>query len=748
MENYRQITTCRMAITIYLKVFVFCSLLILMLAGQSPAVHAQLPTRTLITGSISENILFTLKGNTRPEANAENDRGRVADQFPIEHMMLLLRQPSQQERALDNFIDNLTDNSSPEFHHWLTASELGIKYGPAEADIDSVTGWLQSRGFIVNTLYPNRLLIDFSGTAGQLHEAFHTEIHQLDVSGTRHIANMSDPQIPLALAPVVAGVVALNDFRGRSGASRAGARSGYTIPGFPAPGPGVPPPPYPPIWYALVPADIATIYDFNPLYMAGYSGQRQTLVMLEDSDVYSSTDWKDFRTTFGLAKKYPSGSFTQVHPNSVGDNCRDPGITPNGDDVEATLDAELASAAAPNASIVVASCANTTTNLGYFIALQNLLCRDNPPAIVSLSYYASELANGAAFNAYNKMLYQQAAAEGVSVFVITGDNGGADYDLPLGLVSVATHGISVNGFASTPYNVAVGATDFGDTYAGTNNRYWSSRNTPNYGSALSYVPEIPWNNSCASSLFASFLGFPTTYGLDGICNSSVATQYFSLTIAASGGGPSGCATGAPAIPGVISGTCAGYRKPKWQSLVGNPKDNVRDIPDVSLFGGNAWNHYYVICYSDPATNRYGISGAPCNRPPDTWTGVAGTSSAAPIVAAVQALANQMTGSRQGNPNPRYYALAAKEYGLRGNDSCDATLGNKVRDSCIFHDITLGDTDVVCTGHHNCYLPSDTYGALSKSDQAYQPAYAATRGWDFATGIGSMNVYNFVTAFAN
>jgi hypothetical protein len=86
------------------------------------------------------------------------------------------------------------------------------------------------------------------------------------------------------------------------------------------------------------------------------------------------------------------------------------------------------------------------------------------------------------------------------------------------------------------------------------------------------------------------------------------------------GGPSRCATGTPSIAGVVSGTCAGYPKPSWQSgVVGIPSDGVRDLPDVSLFSSfGPWNHSYVICYSDPTPGSGGVpcdgTATPANRP--------------------------------------------------------------------------------------------------------------------------------------
>jgi hypothetical protein len=300
----------------------------------------------------------------------------------------------------------------------------------------------------------------------------------------------------------------------------------------------------------------------------------------------------------------------------------------------------------------------------------------------------------------------------------------------------ASRGISVSGEASTQYNVAVGGTDFGDTFAGTNSTYWSSTNSRSHGSALSYVPEIPWNDTCGSALVASFLGFSTTFGATGLCNSADVTDDGLLDIHAGGGGPSGCATGVPSTAVVVSGTCEGYPKPRWQAVLGNPVDGVRDVPDVSLFASSGpWGHSYVLCDSDPSDLSAG-----CNP------GGYGTSFATPIMAGIQSLVNQYTGSRQGNPNPTYYALAAAEYGTTGSSSCDSTLGNAVASSCIFYDVTEGDMDVPCTGAHNCYGPSGSYGVLSTSNSEFQPAYQATVGWDFATGIGSVNAFNLVMAF--
>jgi subtilase family serine protease len=703
--------------------------------------------RPLITQPVDEKSLVTLPGNTRPEVKPANDRGPVADTLPLEHMYLQLKRSSEQQQAAEDLINRLHDQNAPEYHHWLTADQIAERFGPAEEDIQTISNWLTSHGFSVNVVYRANGVIDFSGPASAIRESFHTEIHNLNVNGKPHIANVRDPQIPTALAPAVEGVVSMNDF--------------YPLPQYRLPAQytfssgGQE-------YQSLVPGDLATIYNINPIYAAGVSGQGQTIVVIEDSDVFNPEDWVTFRNTFGLTKEFPQGSFRQIHPQppnnpNNGTACADPAV--NGDDFEAILDAEWASAAAPSAAIVLAACPDTNTNFGGFIAMQNLLTGPGrPPGIISISYAGAESSNGASLNAYINQLYEIAVLQGVSVFAGAGDDGaaGSDYGTP-----AAMYGINVSGLASTTNNVAVGGTDFGDKYLGKTSTYWSATNGKYFNSASSYVPEIPWNDSCASQLITIFLGFKRPYGTEGSCNSPLLPQIL-LNVLAGGGGPSGCAYGNPSIysgvdpvgfnAAVVSGTCKGYAKPSYQSFVsGNPIDGVRDTPDVSLFAADGiWGHYYTLCDSDTAN-----LGAPCVGAPSNWAGGGGTSFATPIMAAIQALIDQAAGGYQGNPNFIYYSLAAQEYSFGGAGSCNSTLGDEVNPQCIFHDVTLGDNAVDCVplvigsetiGTFNCYIPSGPYGVLSLSNQSYEPAYRAAPGWDFASGLGSVNAYNLVKSW--
>jgi hypothetical protein len=667
-------------------------------------------SRVLITSRIDESKLVTLRGNTRREANAKNDRGRVDDSFPMPHLMLQLKRSPELEREFAQFTESLTDKNSPNFRHWMLAAEQGEKFGVAQEDIDTITQWLQSHGFTIDGVQPNKMVIDFSGTAGQIRDMLHTEIHYLEVNGETHFANMSDPRIPRALAPAVVGVVAMHNFPAHA---HVVPRTKYTFAGCGSD------------CYALVPADFQTIYNLNPLYRQGINGKGQTIYVVESSATYG-TDVTTYRNTFLSGW---TGTVTASNP-SGSSACTN---ATNSADIESNLDAEIASAIAPNATIVVATCSQGPLN-----AIQNLVNSATPPAIISMSYGECEAFNGATANASYNTAFHTGATAGVSIFTSTGDEGSSTCENLFGAPTddVALPGIGVTGWGETIYNVAVGGTDFEDTYnAGTGglpiSTYWSSTNTSKYGSALSYIPEIPWNDSCASWLVSNFAGYATPYGSSGFCNSSTATTNNAfITAGAGSGGPSGCATGGggndQADEAEVDGTCAGYAKPSFQSGVfGNPADGVRDIPDVSMFASNGiWGHYMVICFSD-TTN----GGTACTAGnPSVWTGVGGTSVASPMMASIQALVNEKWSlTKVGNPNPTYYSIANAEFTSPEASNCYSINQPSRRGlgtACAFNDITQGDISVVCKYNGNaqagCYAPPTAAGVAQYGAESSQP----------------------------
>jgi subtilase family serine protease len=677
------------------------------------------PTAAIrITEPINEANLVPA-GSTLKLAAGSVDEGPVADSLPMNHLFLQLRRDAADEQALSSMLEQIQDKSSSEYHHWITAEALGERFGPARDDIATVVQWLSSNGFTVHGVSESGLTIDFSGTAAQVRDTFHAEIHRYSVNGKQHIANSSTPKIPAALASVVAGVVSLHDFMPKPLLVKPKSNFSFYCKGCPDGFNGTE-------QYDEAPADLATIYNVTPLYKAKkpITGKGVTVVVLEDTDVQDK-DVATFRKAFGLTAY--SGTFSQIHP---GPGCADPGN--NGAEGEAALDSEWAGAVAPDATVHLASCADTTTNFGAFIAAQNLLDEAVPPAIMSLSYLECEadIGPGPNGNGYVNGLWQQAAVEGVSVFVAAGDNGAAGCD-DFDTATYAVGGIAANGLASTPYDVATGGTDFLDTSENDNAKYWTTSNSADGKSAKSYIPETPWNDSCAGSVLYEYLGYtnPITF-----CNNPNGTA--PLDIIAGSGAPSFV-----------------YPKPYWQQgTYGMPNDGARDLPDVSLFASNGfWDHAILLCMSDAAQG-----GAPCDysKPIDVFNNSAGgTSFTAPQFASIQALIDQKAGGRQGNPDPVFYDLAKREYGSAANPStgrieaCNSSKGTVESSTCIFHDITVGNNDVVCYGTANCYDPNPNgYGVLSTSDSKLHVAYPAAAGWDFTTGLGSVNVTNLVNAW--
>jgi subtilase family serine protease len=721
--------------------FLAC-LAFLAVSGTSASVSVAAPSR-LITADVDESKLVQLGGNTPPAAfRTENDRGAVADDVRFEHLLLLLKRDPDTEARLQSQIQAMHDPSSPAFHHWLTPEQLGAQFGASSRDIDTIKQWLGSHGFAINQVYKSGLVVDFAGTAGQIRAAFHTEIHNLVLpNGEKHMANMRDPQIPAALAPAIEGVP-LHDFFPRPRVTplhpvRYDQVKGEWHPQFTLPFQGSE-------FHVVAPLDFATIYNLLPLWERGFTGKGVTIAAVEDTNLAHPGDWATFRQTFGLTG-FRQGNFKQVYPA-----CPNPGQ--NGDEIEAALDVEWASAAAPDANIVLSACGNSTTTSGLDLAILNLL-ETNPPDIISDSYGLCETVTGQAEVALENFEAELATAEGVTFFIAQGDTG-ADECAPAESTNFSTLGINSGDNTASAFAVDVGGTDFmaqynSDTSGIPVSNYWSARNNPKtLASALSYIPEIPWNDGCTSRLIYTdplIAGFSQSFGPNGFCNSTLGQQNFLIDVGGSGG-PSTCFTGTPSIPGVVSGTCRGNPKPLFQRGVpGIPNDGLRDQPDISLFAGNGvWGSFYVECLSDVSQG-----GTTCTPQNDAiLLGGGGTSFSSPAMAGILALIEQRFG-RQGDANYVLYFLAERQFLEQGPFRCNASQksGGLPARSCVFNDITLGDMDIPCGQNsdgnfYDCHGASATLiGELSTSDSRNAPAYPATVGYDLATGLGSVNATN-------
>jgi hypothetical protein len=682
-----------------------------LLVAQSSSVWPDITApRPLITQAVDESQRTLLQGNTHPLARSEFDLGSAPATLPMQRMLLVLRRSPEQDSALARLMDDQQDKTSSHYHAWFTPEQFGRQFGPADSDLQTVVEWLQSHGFQVAGPAQGRTVIEFSGSASQVREAFHTTIHKYVVDGEQHWANASDPSIPSALAPVVKGVLTLHNFP---------RQPHSTVMGTPVRAKPRRTPPLPLFTftpqhtslYGLGPTDFATIYNVLPLWNAGIDGTGQTIAIVGESNI-NVTDIEAFRSLFGLPANDP-----QIILNGP-----DPGLV--GDEPEAVLDVSWSGAVARNATIDFVVSASTEAALGVDLSALYIVDHNVAP-VMSESYGICEATLGNAGNAFFNALWQQAAAQGITVLVSAGDSGSAVCD-DFNSEAATVHGLAVSGFASTPYNVAVGGTDFDQTPA-TASIYWNATNdATTAASAKSYIPETTWNDSCAG------------LGADQCLNS---TNY--LNIVAGSGGPSNCSTQDS------SGAClSGYGKPSWQTGLGVPLDGVRDTPDVSLFASNGFNNsFYIICEADA-----GFFGIPqiCSLTNFTFLGIGGTSASAPAFAGIMALVNQKMSApglsaRQGNANYVLYKLAAQS-----GASCDSSSVAVTGNSCIFYDITQGNNSVPCNpGTPNCgpAPASGGFGVLIDPNNSANPAWLTTTGYDLATGLGSVNATNLVNQWS-
>ncbi|MGB8522332.1 MAG: protease pro-enzyme activation domain-containing protein, partial [Candidatus Acidiferrales bacterium] len=419
-----------------------------------------------ITQAVDESQLTVLKHNTYPLARAEFDRGPAPASLPMENMLLVLKRSPEQEAALDKLMAEQLDKSSPNYHKWLTPVQFGQQFGPADQDIQTITSWLGSHGFQVVNVSNGRTVINFSGNAAQVQQAFHTAIHSYVVKGEQHWANSSDPQIPTALTPVIAGVNTLHNFRWKPANVHAGEfikskETGKVTPlnsNFTFAGCGS-------SCFALGPTDFATIYNVLPLWTANNDGTGVTIAVVGQTDIHGADDTQ-FRTIFGLPVPGPiRADGTSLLLNIIQNpNAGDPGIigptTQNDDEAEADIDTQWSGAVAKGATIDYVKSASTNASNGVDLS-STFIVDQNLAPILTESYGACELDLGSAGNLFYYNMWRQAAGEGMSVFLASGDQGSAGCDFGPN-VTVATMGLQVSGFASTPFNVAVGGTDFND----------------------------------------------------------------------------------------------------------------------------------------------------------------------------------------------------------------------------------------------------------------------------------------------
>ena len=644
-----------------------------------------------ITHIVDESSLVTLRGNTPPLAQSKFDQGPAPASLPAPRMLLVLTRSTQQEADLQTYLQSVQNADSPSYRKFLTPDEFGSRFGVSDTDLQAVQTWLTTHGFTVNKVSRGRTAIEFSGTIGQLQSAFHTSIHSYLINGVSHWSNTTDPQIPTALAPVVAGLASLNSIRpkahfirGPSGfydASKHTITPSYTI-GDTTNGYTI----------FLGPADAATIYDTPTTLNATppattYNGTGVTIGIAGDSNV-NITQIANYRSTFGVV----------ANPLTVVVDGTDPGE--NGDAIEAYLDTEVSGGIAPGANVILYTAADTSLNAGLFLAIQRAL-DDNQADILNVSFGGCEAIQGTSGNQYIQNLWQQAAAQGISVTVSTGDSGSAGCDDP-NSEYVANQGLAVNGLGSTPYNIAVGGTDFDVLYSkfpSSFTQYVDLTNTlPNHRSALAYIPEEPWNNS--TGINTNVAGNKPLSFFFG------SAQYDNIV----GGG---------------GGISTVYPVPSWQSTFAT--STGRNLPDVSFLAANGfYGALWGLCTDmdqDSNGNPLTDCAAPTTGNNFNLTGVGGTSASAPAFAGMLALLKQKTGARLGQADYALYQLAKSNY------------------STVFHDVATGDNSVNCQiGSPNCSINAAGFSFLT--------GYDAATGYDLASGLGSVDAAQMLTSWSS
>lgn len=602
------------------------------IVAQAPAYHSAIqdvPAGTSlsrVSGDWRASASVTLPATGPLMPQEAIDLGVAPSDAQLERVLLLLEPSPEQKQALDAELQNQQTSGSAEYHHWLTPSDFAAKFANSAADVAMIVAWLQSQGLRVAGVPSSRGWIEFSGTAAQVDQAFHTQIHAvLTSTGTRMVVADS-VAVPVALRPLIHGLVSLD-----GAVSAAALTTRQTIATPPAQLASETSPAHA---EALTPQLAAQLLQLDALHSAGALGAGETIAIAARSNV-RLRDVAAFRSTFDLP---PS-------PLSVVLNGTDPGLAAEQD--EAVFAASWAGASAPGAEILLAPAATTSATDGLDLSLAAIVDQSMAHTVV-VGYSACEAALSEPHQAFYSALYRQASAEGIAVIAATGDSGPAACQAAGDEVAVTT-GYSVNALASTPWNTAVGAAAFGN--AG------------------------PTRGASALSAWSPLNPADPAY--------------------AGGGGASSL-----------------YRTPTWQPFPAQipgaaslPGSNARLIPDVALPTAldTGVNRGLAFCLSTSATSTG------CNLMRS-----GGSSGAAAIFAGIAALISEKNGP-QGNLAPHLYTLS--------------------REAGVFSDVQQGNAQLACAaGSPGC-------GELG------QIGYSTAAGYDLASGLGSVNAHNLVTAWA-
>jgi subtilase family serine protease len=621
-------------------------LVIGVLAGLLTSSHSAAQATDRISAQIDSSKSVTLQGNVLPKARIRHDLGPVAKGHQLPYMTMWFKHSAHQMAEVRKLLAEQQDRSSSNYHRWITLGTYADRFGLTANDMKQITDWLKAEGFKIVLVARGRDFVAFSGTAAQVERTFKVQIHHYEVDGERRFANVDEPSIPAALQDIVGGIHGLDNIPLRPTNSPTNTaiepvRSHYTYPG----GPNI-----------ITPDDIQTIYDLTTLHLQGYSGSGQTIVVVGQSDI-DVNDIQLFRSIFQL----PAINLTIAPPVPS-----DPGYTTS--ETEADLDLEWVGAVARDANIVYLASSTSATDAAISAIDQNL------GTVINISFGTCEASTPASYMSHFEAEVQKANLAGTTVLASSGDTGAAGCESKGSLVASTPMGVQFP--ASVPEVTAVGGTEFilnDSGYWGGNGLLWNS--------AISYIPEVAWNDP----------GLPTG-------------------LASGGGGASSCAT-----QDASSNCTGGFAKPTWQVGMGVPNDGVRDVPDVAFDASPNHDGYWICAPTQAWPCANGFPPPPGNN----FVVEGGTSVATPIFAGMVAMLSQyavqsgfQSSPGMGNINPDLY-LYAQNY------------------PAAFHDVTSGSNVVPCV-INSTTCPTGAYG------------YNAGPGYDQATGLGSIDAGVFFT----
>lgn len=520
---------------------------------------------------VNESQRTPLTGAVHPAIAHGQDLGAVDPGTRADRVLLVLRGTSQQETALRRLLLDQQTPGRPEYHRWLSPKEFGRRFGASPAQLTALQTWLRGKGLHIDEVPAGGRSMIFSGTMGQIASAFATQAHRFEVDGESHVSAAIAPSIPAVFSGFVRGFASLHDFRHRPQHVRAAASPDFTNGSS----------------NYLAPGDFAAIYDLTALLAQGTTGTGATIAVLGRTSI-KTADITNFRNMFGLSGTLPTIIVNGSAPGYV-----------SGDELESDLDLEWSGAVAPAATIDFVTSASTGVSDGIDLSAQYAVS-NSVAGIVSLSYGSCETASDPSASPFYGQLWQQAAAQGMSVFVSSGDSGAAGCAADSS--STATGGLAVNALCSSPDATCVGGTEFTADLSSPSS-YWAASNSASGESVLGYIGEAAWNQS------GSITGGSDLY--------------------ASGGG-----------------TSIYYAKPPWQYATDVPVDGRRDVPDLALAASGAHDPYLVYT-SDGFTSS-------------TLVAVGGTSASAPSMAGIAALLAQRQSGRLGNVDRALYALSNQQ----------------------------------------------------------------------------------------